>query len=62
MASINRAISIRQPVVELILLGKKKAEHRSRFTWIPERVWLYASIRPSDCERAWTQIRRRPGQ
>ncbi|MBI4768802.1 MAG: ASCH domain-containing protein [Deltaproteobacteria bacterium] len=40
---IARAISIRQPWVELILLGKKKAEYRSRPTKIRERVYIYAS-------------------
>lgn len=40
---IIRAISIRQPYVELILMGKKKFEYRSMATNIRERVYLYAS-------------------
>jgi hypothetical protein len=38
-----RAISIRQPLVELILTGEKDIEFRSRPTNIRERVYLYAS-------------------
>ena len=41
--STGRAISIRQPYVEEILLGKKKYEYRSRPTKIRGRVFLYAS-------------------
>ena len=41
---IVRAISIRQPYVEMILLGTKKIEYRSRRTNIRERVYLYASL------------------
>jgi hypothetical protein len=39
----GRAISIRQPYVEEILLGKKQFEFRSRATKIRGRVFLYAS-------------------
>ena len=39
----GRAISIRQPFVEEILLGKKTYEYRSRPTKIRGRVFLYAS-------------------
>lgn len=48
-----RAISIRQPYVELILRGQKTREFRSRVTHIRERVWLYAAKRPADNEKAW---------
>ena len=41
---IIRAISIRQPYVEMILRGTKKIEYRSRKTNIRERVYLYASL------------------
>ena len=41
-----RAISIRQPYVELIFRGEKKAEYRSIPTNIRERVYIYASLRP----------------
>jgi predicted transcriptional regulator len=40
-----RAISIRQPWVELILRGVKKKEYRSQPTNIRERVYLYASAK-----------------
>lgn len=40
---LKRALSIRQPYVEMILRGKKKIEYRSRYTNIRERVYLYAA-------------------
>ena len=40
----GRAIAIRQPYIEAILLGKKKYEYRSRPTQIRGRVYLYASL------------------
>ncbi|MDA8409599.1 MAG: hypothetical protein M0001_04305 [Treponema sp.] len=43
--AITRAISIRQPYVELILQGAKTEEYRSMPTNIRERVYLYASLR-----------------
>lgn len=43
--NILRAISIKQPFVELILQGKKKKEFRSKPTHIRGRVLLYASQR-----------------
>jgi hypothetical protein len=39
---LTRALSIRQPLSELILIGAKKKEYRSRRTLIRERVYLYA--------------------
>ena len=48
-----RAISIRQPYVELIFRGEKKAEYRSIPTNIRERVYIYASLRPADESAAW---------
>lgn len=45
-AEITRAISIRQPFVEMILEGFKAVEYRSRRTNIRERVWLYAGKTP----------------
>jgi ASCH domain len=39
---LKRALSIRQPFVELILTGRKTAEYRSRYTHMRERVYLYA--------------------
>jgi hypothetical protein len=44
---LSRAISIRQPYVERILNGTKKAEFRSRRTLIRERVYLYVSMQRS---------------
>ena len=53
-AAMRRAISIRQPYVELILQGKKTEEYRSMPTNIRERVYLYASRRPAeDEEEGW---------
>ena len=43
MERLTRALSIRQPLIELILTGKKTWEFRSRTTHIRERVYLYAS-------------------
>ena len=45
---VKRAISIRQPYVELILRRRKTREYRSRRTNIRERVYLYAALRPAD--------------
>jgi hypothetical protein len=39
---LKRALSIRPPLSELILLGEKTEEYRSRCTHIPERVYLCA--------------------
>lgn len=44
----TRAISVRQPYVEMILRGIKKSEYRSQLTHIRERVYLYASLKPGD--------------
>jgi ASCH domain len=45
-----RAISIRQPYVEQILRGTKRAEYRSRPTKVRGRVYLYAALKPADVE------------
>lgn len=58
---ISRAISIRQPSVELILRGVKKEEYRSRPTRIRERVYLYASKRPAGQSAHWRLARAAPG-
>ena len=60
--AITRAISIRQPFVELILQGKKKAEYRSVPTRIRERVYLYASKNPADLPKAWKRVGKGPGE
>jgi upstream activation factor subunit UAF30 len=60
--SIERAISIRQPFVELILQGVKQEEYRSRPTNIRERVYLYASLQPFDSDEEWSKVGRNPGQ
>jgi hypothetical protein len=39
---LTRALSIRQPHSELILIGRKKREYRGRLTHIRRRVYLYA--------------------
>lgn len=56
-----RAISIRQPYVELILRGTKTREYRSRPTNIRERVYLYASLRPAEWAADWRKVGKRPG-
>ncbi len=40
--TLKRALSIQQPLSELILTGVKKEEYRSQRTHIRERVYLYA--------------------
>ena len=60
--SIERAISIRQPFVELILQGVKREEYRSRPTNIRERVYLYASLQPFESDEDWEKVGRQPGQ
>ena len=57
-----RAISIRQPYVELILRGKKMWEYRSRPTNIRQRVYLYAGLRPADSPAAWRKVAKHPGE
>lgn len=49
---LERALSIRQPYVELILRGKKREEYRSRRTHVRGRVYLYASLKPGNYEWA----------
>jgi hypothetical protein len=43
-----KALSIRQPYAELILLGKKKEEYRSRKTNVRGKIYIYASKTPAD--------------
>jgi len=57
---ITHAISIRQPYVELILRGIKKAEYRSRPTNVRGRVYLYASVSPADTPLAGVRRKRGP--
>lgn len=57
----RRAISIRQPWVELILRGLKKNEFRSVSTNVRGRVYIYASLRSDEGEQwAWTRLRKAP--
>lgn len=56
-----RAISIRQPYVELILRGLKRYEYRSRPTRIRGRVYIYASLRPGD-EDGFRKLGKAPGE
>ena len=44
MKTSMRALSIRQPWAELILLGHKTIEVRSRRTNLRERVYIYAGL------------------
>jgi predicted transcriptional regulator len=43
MERLTRALSIRQPLAELILTGEKTWEFRSRVTHIRGRVFIYAT-------------------
>ncbi len=56
MSRIVRAISIRQPIVELVLQGRRKVEERNWPTNIRERVYLYAPLQPSDWPYAWAKM------
>ena len=60
MKKITSAISIQQPYVELILLGKKKHELRKVRTNKQERVYLYASKTPSENKGAWKKVGMKP--
>ncbi len=62
MPRILRAISIRQPWVELILRGKKRIEYRSIPTNIRGPVYLYASQKPVDWPEAWEDAGAAPGE
>lgn len=53
----TRALSVRQPYVELILRGQKRFEIRSRPTKIFERVYIYASQLSADDPAAWRRVR-----
>jgi hypothetical protein len=53
VATIQLAISIRQPYVEQILQGVKKYEYRSTLTHIRGRVYLYAAKTPVDDSAEW---------
>jgi hypothetical protein len=46
-----RALSIRQPFAELILVGKKRIEYRSRPTKVRGCVYLYACKQPGPADR-----------
>ena len=61
MAKIVRALSIKQPFVEMILRGDKTKEYRGRATNIRERVYLYASLKPRDWPAGWKKIGKQPG-
>ena len=61
MSDAMRAISIKQPYVELILRGRKVAEYRSVVTHIRGRVYLYASKNPAGDHEAWEDAGARPG-
>lgn len=53
---VERAISIRQPYVELILRGEKRKEYRTRPTNIRGRVFVYASLRAADDAPGWRRV------
>jgi hypothetical protein len=47
-----RALPIQQPFVELIFLGRKTVEYRSRPTNVRERVFVYATKSGPDLDEA----------
>jgi hypothetical protein len=51
------AISIKQPFVEQILIGKKRREFRSRRTLITGRIYLYASLKDLTDRSEWTRAK-----
>jgi hypothetical protein len=61
VGKIDRAISIRQPYVELILRGEKREEYRSRPTNIRGRVYLYAAMKPGE-RKYWIRAGKEPGE
>ncbi len=48
----TRALSIRQPWAELIMLGEKDVDYRSRATNVRGRIAIYASLSKEDLEEA----------
>lgn len=48
----TRALSIRQPWAELIMLGEKDTEYRSRATSVRGRIAIYASLSTENLEDA----------
>ena len=62
IATIELAISIRQPYVEQILLGIKKYEYRSTLTHIRGKVYLYASKKPVDRDADWRRAKSERGK
>lgn len=55
------ALSVRQPVAELILQGIKKFEYRTMRTHKRERVYLYAAKKQFDDPAMWKKTGREPG-
>lgn len=55
----GRAISIKQPFIEEILIGVKKYEYRTRPTKILGRVYLYASSKPR-LDVSWRKVKKSP--
>ncbi len=48
-----RALSIRQPYVEMIFRGAKKAEYRNRPTNIRGLIYIYAGLKPGNRAHYW---------
>jgi hypothetical protein len=48
----TRALSIRQPHAELIMLGEKDTEYRARATSVRGRIAIYASLSPEYLDEA----------
>lgn len=54
-AKIERALSVRQPYAEQIMLEEKEWEFRSRPCNIRERVYIYASLNPAELDQKETK-------
>jgi hypothetical protein len=55
----NRALSVRQPLAEKIMLGTKQIEYRSIPTNIRGRIYIYASQTPN--LEVFEKIKKKPG-
>lgn len=57
----RRALSIRQPYVEMILRGIKKAEYRNRPTKVRGLIYIYAGLKPGDA-KFFRHLKVEPGE
>lgn len=55
------ALSLRQPLAELIMRGKKRKEFRSVPTSKRERIYIYAAKQPHSSAKHWKNAKAEPG-